>query len=185
MSSKSSGMKVYAEQHFGKDHESTKHNYMQGDVNCTLIRTVNGLTITLYYDAQLPRPFDMIYRAQGTKGIYLGTLDKLYIEGKSRNDQWEPSSKYADQYEHPLWKELGKKATSYGHGGADYMMIYRLIDAIQKGGTVDMDVYDAASWSAISPLSEKSVANKSQAVDFPDFTRGKWKTNQPLGIVGA
>ncbi len=65
------------------------------------------------------------------------------------------------------------------------MMMYRLIDAIQKGGLVDMDVYDAASWSVISPLSEKSVANKSQAVEFPDFTRGKWKTNKPLGIVEA
>ena len=34
-----------------------------------------------------------------------------------------------------------------------------------------------ATWSVISPLTEKSVANKSAPVDFPDFTRGKWMTN--------
>jgi predicted dehydrogenase len=186
MCSKSSGMKVYAQEHFGPDHPSAKHDYKQGDVSTTLIRTVNGLTITLYYDAQLPRPFDMIYRIQGTKGIYMGTMDKIYIEGKSAEyDVWEPASKYSEEYEHPLWKSLGQQATQFGHWGADYIMLYRVIEAIRGGKPVDMDVYDAASWSAISPLSETSVANRSRAVDFPDFTRGKWKTNPPLGIVGA
>jgi predicted dehydrogenase len=186
MCSKSSGMKVYAEEHFGPDHPSTKHDYKQGDVSTTLIRTINGLTITLYYDAQLPRPFDMIYRIQGTKGIYMGTMDKIYIEGKSSEyEVWEPANKYADEHEHPLWKSLGQQATQFGHWGADYIMLYRVIEAIRAGKPVDMDVYDAASWSAISPLSETSVANKSKAIDFPDFTRGKWKTNPPLGIVGA
>ncbi len=48
-----------------------------------------------------------------------------------------------------------------------------------------MDVYDAAAWSAVSELSEQSVAQNGASVEFPDFTRGKWKTNKPLGIVEA
>jgi hypothetical protein len=178
-------MNVYAEEHFGKDHPSTKQIYSQGDINSTLIKTKNGLTITLYFDAQLPRPFDMIYRAQGTKGIIYGTAQKIYVEGKSPYDQWESTKGYHDEYEHPLWKKLGQEAAKHGHGGADYIMMYRLVQALRKGEPFEIDVYDAAAWSAISPLSEKSVANRSQAVDFPDFTRGKWKVNEPLGILDA
>ena len=185
MCSKSRGMTVYAEEHFGKDHPSAKLNYKQGDMSTTLIRTVNGLTITLYYDAQLPRPFDMIYRAQGTKGVIMGTADKIYIEGRSRNDSWESTVKYRDEYAHPLWNTLGRAAGQYGHGGGDYIMLYRLIEAMRKGHPFDVDVYDAAAWSSISPLSEVSVANKSKTVEFPDFTRGKWKTNPPLEIIEA
>jgi predicted dehydrogenase len=185
MCSKSRGMNVYAEEHFGKDHPSATQAYMQGDMSSTLIRTVNGLTITLYYDAQLPRPFDMIYRAQGTKGIIMGTSQKIYIEGKSPNDQWESINKYHEEYEHPLWKKLGQEATRYGHGGADYIMMYRLVKSLRKGKPFEIDVYDAATWSAISPLTEKSVANRSKTIDFPDFTRGKWKTNAPVGIIEA
>lgn len=186
MSSKSMGMNVYAREHFGPDHPSATREYKQGDVSTTLIRTVNGLTITLYYDAQLPRPYEMIYRVQGTKGIYLGLTDQIYLEGRSPNyHQYEPASRYYDQYGHPLWKALGDTARHYAHWGSDYLMMYRLVEAMRRGQPFDMDVYDAVSWSAISPLSEISVANRSTSVDFPDFTRGKWKTNPPLGIIGA
>jgi len=185
MSSKSRGMHVYAEEHFGKDHPSAKQAYKQGDISTTLIRTVNGLTITLYYDAQLPRPFDMIYRAQGTKGLIMGTADRIHIEGRTRHEEWESTAGYREEYAHPLWKTLGLVAGQYGHGGADYIMMYRLIEAFRKGQPFDLDVYDAAAWSVISPLSEQSVAKRSKPVDIPDFTRGKWKTNPPLELFEA
>jgi predicted dehydrogenase len=186
MSSRSSGMNVYAAEHFGPNHPSTKRKYTQGDMSCTMIKTANGATFTLYFDAQLPRPLDMIYRVQGTKGIYMGSTDQIYIEGKSPNyEQWEPAKNYLPEYEHPLWTALGDKAKPYGHWGSDYLMMYRLVEAFRRGELVDMDVYDTVTWSVISPLSEKSVANKSAPVDFPDFTRGKWKTNKPLGIIKA
>lgn len=185
MCSKERGMTVYAEEHFGKDHPSAKLDYKQGDMSTTLIRTVNGLTVTLSYDAQLPRPFDMIYRAQGTKGIIMGTTDRIHIEGTTRYEEWESTAKYRDKYSHPLWNTLGRAAGQYGHGGGDYIMMYRLIESFRKGQSFELDVYDAATWSAISPLSEESVANKSKAIDFPDFTRGKWKTNPPVGIIEA
>ena len=156
------------------------------DINTSLIRTVNGQTITLYYDTRLPRPYDLIYRVQGTKGIYSATLDQIYIEGRSpKRNTWEPIDEYYRQFEHPLWKAWGQKALARGgHGGADWMTIYRLIRALQTGIAPDIDVYDAATWSCITELSERSVAHRSGPVDFPDFTRGRWKTCSPIGIIG-
>jgi hypothetical protein len=79
---------------------------------------------------------------------------------------------------------MGDEAVSAGgHGGMDFVMLWRIIYCLRNGEPMDQDVYDAASWSVISPLSEKSVANRGQSVDIPDFTRGKWKTMKPLGIV--
>jgi hypothetical protein len=65
------------------------------------------------------------------------------------------------------------------------MTIYRLIRALRTGTTPDIDVYDAAAWSCITELSEKSVARRSSPMDFPDFTRGRWKTTPPMDITGV
>ncbi len=157
------------------------------DINISLIRTTSGQTVTLYFDTKLPRPYDLIYRVQGTQGIYLATLDKVYTEGRSpKPDTWEPIDDYYKQFEHPLWKAWGEKAFARGgHGGADWMELYRLIKAIRTGTPPDIDVYDAATWSCITELSEKSVARRSSPMDFPDFTRGRWKTTPPIGIIGV
>jgi hypothetical protein len=69
-----------------------------------------------------------------------------------------------------------------GHGGMDFLMDWRTIDCLRNGLPVDMDVYDAALWSAVAPLSEWSVAHRSNSIDVPDFTSGFWKTNQPIDI---
>lgn len=156
------------------------------DINTSLIRTARGQTITLYFDTKLPRPYDLIYRVQGTRGIAMATADRIYIEGRSpKPDTWEPMEAYYKEFEHPLWKELGEKAKSGGgHGGGDWLEIHRLIQALRTGAAPDMDVYDAAAWSCITELSEKSVADRSRSMDFPDFTRGRWETAPPLGIIG-
>jgi len=156
------------------------------DINTSLIRTERGQTITLYFDVTLPRPYDLIYRVQGTRGISMATADKIYIEGRSpKRDTWESMEPYYEEFEHPLWKALGEKARSRGgHGGGDWLEMHRLIKALQTGTPPDMDVYDAATWSSITELSEKSVANRSGPMDFPDFTRGRWKTTPPIGILG-
>ncbi len=62
---------------------------------------------------------------------------------------------------------------------------YRLIKCLREGLPTDMNVYDAAALSAVTPLSEWSVANGSQAIDFPDFTRRRWETRPKLGLVTA
>jgi hypothetical protein len=94
---------------------------------------------------------------------------------------------YWQKYQHPLWKAIQeeiKKAgdNSMDHGGMDYIEDYRLINALRKGIEPDMDVYDAAAWSAVCELTERSVANRSKPMDFPDFTRGKWNIQRPLQV---
>ena len=115
----------------------------------------------------------------------MATTDKIYLEGRSRKpDTWEPMEAYYKEFEHPLWKALKEKAlTRGGHGGSDWMLMHRFIQALRTGTPPDMDVYDAVTWSCISELSEKSVADRSRPMDFPDFTRGRWQTAAPLGIL--
>ncbi len=157
------------------------------DINTSLIRTAQGQTVTLYYDTKLPRPYDLIYRVQGTRGICMATTDKIYIEGRSpKPDTWETMEAYYQEFEHPLWKALGERAAQRGgHGGGDWLVVERLIHALRSGTPPDMDVYDAATWSCITELSEKSVADRSRPMDFPDFTGGRWKSNPPIGILGS
>ena len=56
----------------------------------------------------------------------------------------------------------------------DFLMTFRMVECMRKGLPPDMDVYDAAAWSAPGPLSQASVAQGSAPVKFPDFTRGRW-----------
>ncbi|MFC1560860.1 Gfo/Idh/MocA family protein [Candidatus Latescibacterota bacterium] len=185
MSSNSRGLNLYAEEQFGSDDPRAKQKYALGDINVSLIRTANGLTITLVHDCSSPRPYDRINLVQGTKGIFRGYPDRIHIEGKSPGHEWETLDRYMKEYEHPLWEAVGDAARGAGHGGMDYIEDYRLIKCLREGLPTDMDVYDAAAWSVVSELSERSVANKSRPIDFPDFTRGRWKTTEPLGIVEA
>ena len=78
------------------------------------------------------------------------------------------------KFEHRLWTKLAKLASEGGHGGMDYVMNWRLMQCVREGLAPDMDVYDAAAWSAPGPLSEQSVAAQSASLPFPDFTRGRW-----------
>ena len=75
-----------------------------------------------------------------------------------------------------VWKRLSKTAASSGHGGSDYITLHEFVKAVRNKAQTPIDVYDAATWSAILPLSEQPVASKSAPVDFPDFTKGKWRT---------
>ncbi|MDD4636039.1 MAG: gfo/Idh/MocA family oxidoreductase, partial [Bacteroidales bacterium] len=77
------------------------------------------------------------------------------------------------------WAELGAKAAGAGHGGMDYIMMCDLMDAIRNKKPAPMDCYDAAAWSAVSGLSEMSIARGGALVDFPDFTRGHWIVRKP------
>ncbi len=184
MSTKSRGLQEFADKKFGEDSPQGKMNFKLGDVNVSLIKTYKGETITVYHDCNLPRPYSRINMIQGTKGIFEGYPDRIYIEGVSwTNDKWEDFDRYLHDYKHPLWKEKGKDATGAGHGGMDYLEDFRLIDALRKGRLPDMDVYDAALWSSVSQLSEISVAAKGKPVEFPDFTRGAWKTNERIFLT--
>lgn len=188
MSTKSRGIKEYARNAFGADHPLAQRDYAQGDVNTCLLETANGLTVTLYFDLCTPRPYDLIFRLQGTKGIHMGwTADQVYLENVSpKPHEYEPFESYMKQYAHPLWQDLEAEALKTGgHGGADYITLYEFVKAVRNRTQPPQDVYDAATWSAIVPLSMASVAQHGAPVEFPDFTGGKWKTNPPIAIYGA
>ena len=124
---------------------------------------------------------------QGTRGVFAGFPNRIHVEGRSPEHKWETDlKKWFAEFDHPLWKKVGelaaKKGGGMGHGGMDYVMKWRIVQCLRAGLPLDQDVYDAAAWSAVAALSERSVAQGGGAVDFPDFTRGAWKDRPPLEI---
>jgi predicted dehydrogenase len=187
MSSKSRALNAYAVETFGPDSPQAKLDIAQGDVVTSLIRTRAGETIVVQYSTTTPRPYSRDTLVQGTKGIVRKyPRPKIHIDGRSPGHGWEDLIETcAKEWEHPLWRDLSERAKGSGHGGVDFIMSYRLIQCLLRGEPMDMDVYDAAALSAVSELSERSIADRSKSVDFPDFTRGKWLDRVPLGIAGA
>jgi predicted dehydrogenase len=184
MSTSAKGLNLYAEKELGLDHKLTKQEYALGDVVSTLIRTVQGQTILITHDTNSPRPYSRDVLVQGTKGIVRKYPEqKIHIEGTSPGHGWESLGEYFDEWEHPLWSSMQEISKGAGHGGMDFIEDYRLIQGLLNGDPMDMDVYDAAMLSAVSAISEQSIAAKGKPIDFPDFTRGLWKTNPELGIV--
>jgi len=184
MSSPSRGLNVYCAEKFGPDSPQARQKYACGDINLSLIKTYNGLTIYLVHDCNNPRPYSRINMIQGTKGLFMDYPPRIHIEGRTEGHDWEEKlDKYYAEFDHPLYKRMVDKSKGAGHGGMDFIEDYRLIQCLRTGQPMDQDVYDAASWSVVTSLTERSVANRSQTVDFPDFTRGAWKTRPPLGII--
>lgn len=178
---------IYAKRNFPADHKWNKSKFVCGDINTSIIRTVRGRTIMVQWDEQLPRPYNRLNLIQGTKGVWGGFPNRGVLEGLTKNtDTWAEKDglkEWFDKYEHPFWKKQGSLAQKVGgHGGMDFLMIWRIVYCLRNGEPLDQDVYDAAAWSAVTPLSVYSVANRGASVDFPDFTRGAWETSEPLGV---
>ena len=183
MSGPSRGLQDWAAEHEPADSPKRRERYVLGDVNLSLIKTARGRTILVEHCTNLPRPYSRINLVQGSKGLFEGYPNRVYIEGRGRAHQWIQASEVLAEFEHPLWKDLAEQAKGAGHGGMDFIEDYRLIKCLREGLPTDMDVYDAAALSAVVELSVRSVKRRSDAVDVPDFTRGRWKTTPPLGIV--
>ncbi len=155
----------------------------RGNMNTTVIRTNKGRTIMIQHDVTTPNVYSRIHKISGTKGSAL-----KYPSPKiaSSHDKWLTEQEFKsleEKYQPAIVKKVGELAKQVGgHGGMDFLMDWRLIDCLRNGLPLDQDVYDAALWSAIAPLSEKSVANRSTSVDVPDFTAGLWKQNKPVDI---
>ena len=158
--------------------------YICGDMNTTLIKTVKGRSVMVQHDTTSPRPYSRINLIQGTKGTLCGYPNRVTIEGRGNTHGWQDWAQCQKDFDHPLWKSMGEIAKKAGgHGGMDFIMNWRIIYCLRNGLPLDQDVYDAASWSAVGPLSETSVADRSSSIDVPDFTRGAYKTNKPLEII--
>ncbi|GAO43261.1 Gfo/Idh/MocA family protein [Flavihumibacter petaseus] len=186
MSSNDFQMQAHAKELAAKDpfyNEFTTQKF-RGNMNTTLIRTMKGKTIMVQHDVTSPRPYSRIHLLSGTKGMAQKWPDPAKI---AFNDEWVNESEMKsleEKYTLPIVKHIGNIAKSVGgHGGMDFIMDWRLIDCLRNGLPLDQDVYDAALWSAVAPLSEASVAKRSRSVDVPDFTRGNWKTNQPVNLT--
>jgi predicted dehydrogenase len=179
MATKSRGLHNYIVDNGGEDHPHAKIKFALGDIVTTLIKCANGETVLVSHDTNLPRPYSLNFRVQGTKGLWMRDGRSIYLEGVSPEPhRWEPFEKYQQEYDHGLWKRYESDAEGAGHGGMDFFVINAFVESVKRNVPPPIDVYDAASWSVISALSERSVAMGSEPVPFPDFTGGKWVTRR-------
>ena len=180
-------MSVTAKERAAKDafYNEFKDKQYRGDMNTTTIKTMKGKTIMVQHDVTTPRPYSRIHLISGTKGMASKWPDPHRISfGESGWIKDEEFKALEEKYTLPIVKHIGEIAKNVGgHGGMDFIMDWRLIDNLRNGLPIDQDVYDAALWSSIAPLSEKSVANRSRSMDIPDFTKGAWKTNKPVNLT--
>lgn len=163
---------------FYKDFASKKY---RGNMNTTTIRTAKGRTIMLQHDVSSPQPYSRLHVVSGTRAFAQKWPEPARI---AEGEEWVSEDAFKqleEKYTPAIVHKVGEMAKKIGgHGGMDFMMDWRLIDCLRNGLPLDQDVYDAALWSAIAPLSEWSVSNRSNSIDIPDFTGGSWKTNKPV-----
>lgn len=157
------------------------HQKFRGNMNISTLRTSAGRTIMLQHDTTSPRVYSNIHLISGTKAM----AQKFPLPARmSTGEEWmtaEEFKKIEEQHTPPITKRMGEIAKEVGgHGGMDLLLNWRLIDCLRNGLALDMDVYDAATYSCVVPLSQWSVANRSHSIEVPDFTCGSWKTNKPV-----
>lgn len=190
VSSAEASLSAYVKANYADGDPKRAEKYICGDMNTSIIKTEKGRTILLQHDVVNPRPYSRLNSISGTKGIFSDYPARIFIGGTkqadgSNREDWQNIDSFRDKYEHPLWKKTGEMARKMGgHGGMDYVMNYRLMDCLKRGLVPDINVYDAAAWSAPTPLSEASVAQNGAPQKFPDFTRGKWNAqSNPTGFA--
>jgi predicted dehydrogenase len=175
VSSAEASLSAYVKAKFPEGDAKRAEKYVCGDMNTSIIKTAKGRSILLQHDVVNPRPYSRLNSISGTKGAFADYPPRVFQDGQ-KNEDWQQIDAFREKYEHPLWKSTGELARKMGgHGGMDYVMNYRLMDCLKRGLPPDIDVYDAAAWSAPTPLSEKSVAGNGAPQKFPDFTRDGWK----------
>lgn len=182
---KTRGLHEYIVAQGGEDHPNADIRFKLGDIVTTMIHTRNGETVMVSHDTNLPRPYSLAFRVQGTRGLWMNDNRSIYIEGVSPEaHRWESFESYQETYDHPLWKRYAKDAEGGGHGGMDFFVMNAFVEAVKRGEPTPLDVYDAAAWSVIGPLSEQSIAMGSHPVAFPDFTGGLWAKRKPVFALG-
>jgi len=180
---KSIGLHNYIVKNGGKDHPNANVKFKQGDVITSTIETAMGETIIVTHDCNLPRPYSLGFRVQGSKGLWEVDGNRMYIEDVSKPHKWDDATKWLEKYDHPLWKKYGEHALGAGHGGMDFFVLHAFIESVKQNIAPPLDVYDAAAWSAITPLSELSIENNGEPQNFPDFTRGMWMKRKPYNWI--
>lgn len=189
MTTKSRGLHKWIVENKGEDYDLADYSFNQGDVTTTLIKCANGETVVLTHDCSLPRSYSRGYRVQGTNGFYMEDGDAIFLEKqtKVKEGDWMHRPQdfekdgYRDKYEHPLWKKYSEEGIhAGGHGGMDYLVLSAFVESVRLDAQPPIDVYDTATWMAVTCLSEQSIAIGSAPVPFPDFTNGMWIEREPF-----
>lgn len=168
------GLNAFAKETRGAEHPLSTYRFAQGDVVTTSIRCARGQTIVLTLDTSLPRWYSRAFHIQGTKGILEEDNRSILIEGSEIPFEWNNFDKYYEKYDHPMWTRFMNDGIRGGHGGIDGLEMNAFFAALREGKPMPIDVYDAAAWMVITPLSEDSIATGGAPVAIPDFTNGKW-----------
>ncbi len=188
IATKAKGLNRYIKNHpkGGENHPNSNTNFKQGDIVTTQLQTANGETIVLTLDTCSPRPYNLGFRVQGTAGIWQdhheGEFDKgmLHLDNISEKHTWDNPQKLLQDNDHKLWKKFEVSAKESGHGGMDFFVDNAFIECIKRKADFPLDAYDLATWYAITPLSETSIAEGGTLQKIPDFTRGKWEERKPV-----
>ena len=186
MAGPSRGMNRYAKDLWGSDHPSAKRTYANADRTTVLLQLEDGRTAINFHDTQSWHPRDDGHKYHGTKGMVrwpfpgegsIWLLDRHWDGKTTHAEKWHSLNPFLDEFDHPLWKRHGARALEFGHNGADWMEMRGWVESVRHRTEPPVSIVDAVTWSAIGPLSERSVAGKGARVEFPDFTRGKWRSN--------
>ncbi len=190
VASKARGMHEYVTGKAYEKHSDLKDVvWSQGDVVETIITCADGATISLRLDTSLPTPYTREFTVIGTKGRYKEDGNIVYEDCKNyEKGHWlyeniDSAKDYEDEYLPACWQNITPEEVEAGHEGADVLMYKAFFDAVRNNTEMPIDVYDAASWMAITCLSEQSVRTGGHPVEIPDFTRGGWLLRKPKDIV--
>lgn len=182
VASRAAGLNDYAAQNPSSVNPSlATTRFAQGDVVTTIIKCAGGETITLTLDTTLPRPYSRGFTVRGTRGMYTEDNHSVYLDSDFTEAdhwrwraQWNNAEAYFEKHLHPTWEAYLKNGVFGGHGGMDGLVYGEFIECVRTGKPCPIDVYDAAAWMAVTPLSEASIAMGGAPVAFPDFTGGAW-----------
>lgn len=175
------GLNKYIKDNNVTNHPNAAVKFKCGDVVTSLIKCINGQVIKMTFDTSSPRPYSLGFRIQGTEGLWTEDAKGIYFQKTAKTPhEYDPIDSYIEKYDHPYWAESAKNAQNAGHGGMDYFIIREFVDCVRNKQPFKMDMYDAAMWSVLTPLSEKSLVQNSKPIPIPDFTRGKWKSRKPV-----
>lgn len=183
MASRSAGIHEYIMQKEDLKEKYANVNFKQGDIISTLIKCADGSTVSIKLDTSLPRYYSRNFTVRGTKGMYEENTQSVLIDGGDFDDfDWAPNfgnrKDYEKEWEHTIWHNFRNDGIKGGHGGMDFLVMDAFFEALDKNLPMPIDVYDAATWMAITALSERSIELGSQVMEFPDFTEGKWETTK-------
>ncbi len=190
VASKARGLEEYIKEGRCKDKTLDGVKFNQGDIVSTIITCENGETITLTLDTTLPGYYSRQLEVKGTKGCANQEANMVLFDD-GEEVAWNPyetiqkhggNAENLKQYLPKYWRDITKEQIELGHGGMDYFMVATFVDTLLNNKEMPIDVYDAAAWYAITPLSEKSIKNGGRPYKIPDFTRGKYKIRKQLPL---